>query len=209
MADLFRKLNVLVKSSLNDLVGDVATPRRRVSPERLGPGIDREIAMLRGRINDAVEFENGLRRRVGELQAEVDRWDAQADAALEAGDEVNARYAVEQNQRAIQRLTMAQNDLRDHQFVTQELIQRVNTLEAVVADARRAQSPPAPAAEPEPIRGPMLSDVLRDARERVTQMGVLLAAKDEVAASTDPPSSPADEQAVTDDLARRRQRLSK
>jgi hypothetical protein len=34
---------------------------------------------------------------------------------------------------------MAEADLREHQLVTQELIQRVNTLEAAVADARRAQ----------------------------------------------------------------------
>jgi phage shock protein A len=211
MADLFKKLNVLVKSSLNDLIGDATSPRRRVSPERLGSDIDGEVAALRKRINEAVDYESGLQARVRQLETEVAGLDQQADDFVNAQDDVNARYTIEQMKRAQQRLAMAEADLRDHRFVTQELIQRVNTLEAVVADARRAQAANATETEP-PIeeRGPgrLLSDVLREAREKIASMGDVLVSKDEVSSSA-APAAPADEQTINDDLERRRQRLSK
>ena len=218
MNDLFRKLNILVKSSLNDLIGEPGTTRRRsLPPERLGREIDNEVAALRARINEAVAYEDQLQRRVAEIMDEVARLDAEADAAVEAKAEDRARYAVEQMKRAQQRLTMAENDLRDHRLVTQELIMRVNTLEAVVADARRAQANAAAAAEqqteePAPLPGRLLSDVLKEARERVAQLGSVIEARDEQQSAAATPQADAPNpspQSVDDDLASRRQRLSK
>jgi hypothetical protein len=102
-------------------------------------------------------------------------------------------------------------------------------LESAVADARRAEAEkqaeaeaakPAAANQPETVeqtaqsdeeapRGQVLSDVLRDVRERVNQMGDLIAAKDEVQQSSTPTVQPADDETVEDDLEARRQRLSK
>lgn len=218
MNDMFKKLNVLVKSSLNDLLGDVTHPRFRIAPEHLGKDVDREIAMLRGKINEAVEYEGQLQARVQQLQDEVARWDQQADAAVAAQDDVQARYAIEQMKRAEQRLAIADADLQDHRYVVQELITRVNTLEAAVADARRAQQAQSEksaesagaeekAAPAKPLPGRLLSDVLKDARETITSMGEMLAAKDEV----NPPPAPAEPkpEGVESDLERRRKRLSK
>ena len=92
-------------------------------------------------------------------------------------------------------------------------------LEAVVADAQRAaderQSAEAQPAKPEvadgaPVRSalPDLSNVLREAREKITSLGETAAAK----ADLDPPAESGtqdDASAVDDDLERRRQRLSK
>jgi phage shock protein A len=213
MNDLFKKLNTLVKASLNDVLGDdrATGERRRLAPERLGKDIDREVAMLRQKINDALKFEDELIARVSTLQAEVAQWDEQADKAVASGDEAGARYAIDQMNRARQRQTMAESDLREHRLVTQELISRVNTLDAAVADARRAQTGDQPDAREssegvQPVN--LLSDVLRDAREKISQMGDLVSAKEAVlnppAAETQP-----DQQAVEDDLEARRQRLSK
>lgn len=220
MDDLFKKLNTLIKSSLADVLGEDALPgksrRARLDPRRLGKDIDSEVATLRGRINDALAYEDELQGRVQTLEAEVARWDQQADSALQNQDESGARYAVEQMQLAQQRLDMAAADLRDHQLVTQELIQRVNMLDAAVADARRAQEAPAepeppPAAAAAPPAGQKLADILRDTREKITQMGDMIAAKSEASdpAAAAPPPATADEKAVDDDLADRRQRLSK
>ena len=218
MDDLFKKLNTLIKASLADVVGEdnlPGKPRRRLDPRKLGKDVDREVKTLRESINNALAYEDELQGRVAALEAEVARWDQQADAAVQQNDEANARYAVEQMQRAKQRLTMAEADLRDHQLVTQELIQRVNMLDAAVADARRAEAsddaPPETSAGSAP--GQVLSDVLRDTREKITQMGDLIAAKADVAAASETPGQQAakvaDEQAVEDDLAARRDRLSK
>jgi phage shock protein A len=231
MNDLLKKLNVLVKAGINDVLGDVRSgelPRKALSVFQLGSDIDREVTMLRGRINDALAYEDELQARLTSLQTEINDWDAKADAAVAAGDDTNGRYFIDQMHRAQQRLTIAEADLRDHQQVTQELISRVNMLESAVADARRAEAEKQAEADAEKraetnqnvspeqtkqsdptSRGPVLSDVLKDVRERVNQMGDLIAAKDEVQQSTAPTESPVDENIVDDDLEVRRQRLSK
>jgi phage shock protein A len=172
--------------------------------------------MLRGRINDALAYEDELQARVAALQAEVEDWDAKADAAVASGKEADGRYAIDQMHRAQQRTAIAEADLRDHQQVTQELISRVNMLEAAVADARRAEAekqtenqPPQPEQVDTEPRGQVLSDVLRDVRERINRMGDLVAAKDELNESAVPEAPVIDTQIVDDDLEARRQRLSK
>ncbi len=231
MNDLLKKLNVLVKAGITDVLGDVRSgelPRKALSAFQLGSDIDREVSMLRGRINDALAYEDELQARITALQSEVADWDAKADAAVAAGDDVNGRYFIDQMHRAQQRLAMAEADLRDHQQVTQELISRVNMLEAAVADARRAEaekqaeSKAGEAAGQDPStshdkseesdvarHGQVLSDVLREVRERVNQMGDLITARDEVQETIVPKELPISNDVVDDDLEARRQRLSK
>lgn len=206
MSDLFKKLNVLVKAGLNDLTGTSSRPRSTSEPPRLDANVDRDVRTLRARINDAIDFENQLKARVQQLEAEVERWDDSADAAVRRGDDATARYAVEQMQRARQRMTIAANDLREHQLVTQELVTRVNTLEAALADARRAQADTAQAAVD---AHPGLNNVLAEARERMAALSDLLSAKEEVARSSAPATETLDDAKIEDDLAQRRQRLSK
>lgn len=216
MADFFKKLNVLVKASVNDLLGEdraIGGARRKpLTPDKLGKDVDREIASLRQRINEALDYEDQLQTRVRTLQAEVAKLDQQADDAVARGDDEMARYDVEQMQRAQQHLAMAEADLRDHQAVTQELILRVNELDAAVADARRAKSQDENPENAEPpadrSTGEALSDVLREMREKINEMGDIIKAKDEVQQGS-PPAKTVDEQTVDDDLDQRRDRLSK
>ncbi len=226
MNDLFKKLNVLVKSSLHDLLGDDSSGRNRsiLSLDKLGKGIDDEIANLRERINEALNYEDELTARVQTLQAEVADWDQQADDAVRAGNDEKGRYAVSHMQLAQQRLAMAEADLVDHQRVTQELILRVNELEAAVADARHAQSSETAPAEESPSAqedqalgsavNRMAADVLRDMREKVTEMSEMMNVSGEAvpgANLTDEqePATTVDERQIEDDLTRRRNRLSK
>lgn len=216
MADFFKKLNVLVKASVNDLLGDeraIGGARRKpLTPDKLGKDVDREIESLRQRINEALDYEDQLQTRVQTLQAEVAKWDEQADSAVARNDSDMARYDIEQMRRAQQHLAMAEADLRDHQTVTQELILRVNELDAAVADARRAQSPqeetPVSAETADRSTGEVLSDVLREMREKINEMGDLIRAKDEVQQSSSQTDN-VDDQTVNDDLDERRDRLSK
>ena len=88
--------------------------------------------------------------------------------------------------------------------MTQDLIQRVNQLDAVVADARRAQQPAD--AEAAPLTA--MSEVLRDARETIASLGERIAER-KTETPVQPPTAPADEGTVDDDLSQRRQRLSR
>jgi hypothetical protein len=260
MNDFLKKLNVLVKASINDAVSGEHTAR----PPRADKRLDDDIQELRQRINDAVDYEDQMQTRVRQFEGEAARWDKQADDAVAQGNDTNARYAIEQMKRAEQRAALAQDDLREHQRVTQELIQRVNLLEAVVADARAKQSSErsgaagadenspeqtnAPGAQanspeqPEPleqsgeptkaantppvyddaqpihIRLPDLSNILRDARDKITSLSETAAQRDSLSTdATTADDAPAqqtqqaggDSAEVDDDLERRRERLTK
>ena len=96
MNDLFKKLNVLLKASLNDLVsGEDARPLFG-----MGKNVDGEIDALRERVNDAVEYEDEIKARIRQFEDEAARWDRQADEAVTHGDDGGARYAIEQMRRA-------------------------------------------------------------------------------------------------------------
>lgn len=210
MNDLFRKLNVLVRASVNELIGDEGPRKPLIHPDKLGQDADRQIKALRQAINEALDHEERLQTRVNDLQAEVENWDRQADDAVAQDDDVQARYAITQVQLAQQRLALAESDLRDHQMVTQELIQRVNQLEAAVADARQSAPEQAPQADTSAID--RVSGVLHDMQSRITELGEMISAKDAATTSQategEQDDSIADE-VVDDDLARRRDRLSK
>jgi vacuolar-type H+-ATPase subunit D/Vma8 len=202
MTDLFEKLNLLVRSGLRDLVGsdhfDLDALRRALTPERMGKDLDREVVQLRQKVNEALDYEDELLQRVNTYTDEAARLDAEADDAVAANQQEAARALISQVQRAEQRLTMAESDLRAHRSVTQELIQRVNMLEAVVADAKaNASAQPAPHSLNAPANN--AADILRTAQEQASKPSdtVTVAVK------------PTDQKSVDDDLEQRRQRLSK
>ena len=205
MADLFRKLNTLVKSNVGDLTPD--NFRQRLPG--LGKDMDREIAGLRERINEAIEHEDTLQKRVVELRQEVEQFDQQADEAVKQGNDAQARHLIAQMQRTQQRLTMAESDLQAHQLIAQELIQKVNLLEATVADVRREkaeeQAPPEDVGEQSTIE--TLTNVLKEAQEKIaSRVAQPETPTDERLTETD---QPVDEARVDDDLDARRNRLSK
>jgi phage shock protein A len=201
MSSLIDKLNVLVKSSVHGVLGDDSPSSKRhggsLSPARLGKDIDHEIAALRQQVDSALDGEDRMEADIQTLQRQIADWDRQADQALTQGDEATARYAVRQMQLEQRRLAMLEADLAQHRISASELIQRVNELEAVVAEARRRQQD-TPAQD---TADESLAARLRRARQQATQSE---------AESPLPKASPAevDERTVDDDLARRRARLS-
>ena len=201
MSDLFKKLNVLIRSGLSDTVRSEGKKRQ---PLRLGKDLEREVHALRERINDAVAHEDRLKEQLRALADEIAQWDQQADAAVAAGDDDAARGVIDKMRQAKRRYARVETDLQQHEVVTQDLIQRVNQLDAVVADARRAQQP----AEPEAAPLTAMSNVLREACETIASLGERIAAQPSETPVT-PPTAPADEGTVDDDLIQRRQRLSR
>jgi hypothetical protein len=197
MPSLINKLNVLVKSNLHGVIGDDSpdTARRKKSASLpLGKDIDREIAALRQQIEQAFDEEDRMTAASEALQRQIEDWDQQADQALGRGDEATARHAVRQMQLQQQHLAMTVADLAQHRLATSELIQRVNQLEALVAEARRQ---PAETLTPEED-DESLSVRLRKARQQAGEQVEVPA----------PHPADVDEKGVEDDLARRRARLS-
>ena len=192
MSDFFKKLNVLVKASLNDLLdSDPEHPERGLRPDKLGKNIDAEVKALRQRVNDALDYEDQLVQRVQSLQQEAETLDGNADQALEQGREDEARQILLRLQATRQRLSMAEADLQDHRSVTQELIMRVNELDAAVADARQRETGEAADAAPEDAMqraGQVVSDVLQQMRERIAELSSLTGAPETVTDEEKPES---------------------
>ncbi|MFN8377355.1 MAG: hypothetical protein U0452_01685 [Anaerolineae bacterium] len=194
MTDLFRKLNLLLRTNLPDLTfGSEGTD----APPRLGKNVDREIASLNERVRDAYAYEDQLKARISKLQNEIYDLDAAADDAVADGREEQARYHIEQMKRVQIRLEMTEADLKEHQRVTAELVQRVRELETAVARVRDAQSVPAA-----PDKRLTIEDALRDTRESLDEP-----TPDTRLSASDPPvrSKPS----TGDDIDDRIRRLSK
>jgi len=220
MSDMFKKLNLLLKSRLNDVMGENPLRRRPLDSKRLGKDLDREVEYLRKQINDAIAYEEGLQEKVASLMQDAERVDRQADEAVENGDEIQARRLIAQLQRIQQHLTIAQSDLHEHQLVTQDLIQKVNVLDAVVAEAKRQkQQDDSHQSESDDEESGddtnAISNILRDTREKISNIGeniTTLTSKvssNETEATSSSQDVSDEQELVSDDLEKRRQRLSK
>jgi phage shock protein A len=148
----FDKLNVLVRSQVNDLLSfgndddagsadDRERSRRDVLARReIGENLSRDVAGLRKRVDDAIAYEKQLQGKVDTLYREIADRDAQADDALARNDEAGARRHIARIQQAQREVTMLEADLREHRHITGELISQVNTMEAMVEQGRRRQA---------------------------------------------------------------------
>jgi chromosome segregation ATPase len=217
MSDLLEKLNVLLRASLSSLIpsGSERPSSALLTPEKLGTPkeVDREIVALRKQLSDAIAQQEALQARIEDMERQITEYVRQADAALQADDEPRARYLILQKQRLEQRVRTQSENLRRYRDAAAELMEQVNRLETLVAEARRAAEiraaepiePPAP--ESLHSRTLPLADVLRSVRERFEETLATRAkppVEDLPPAATPSPKPIADD----DDLARRRARLS-
>lgn len=201
MTDIIKKLNVLIRASINDLASldrDTAS-----DAPSIGKRFDRDLKELHKRIEDAYAYEDELKARIASLESDVSRLQDEADEKIADRQVDAARRLTEQGQRAKQRLSMAQADLREHMQLTQELVLRVSELEQAVEQVRQNKASAASGSAESRSTSTLddLSAALRSARDSITGGP----------AKGDSPAPPpkADSQPPADDLESRRQRLSK
>lgn len=210
MDDLLKKLNVIVKATLNDvLTGD--SRRSKLPGDDPAQSIstsdaEAQLVQLRTRIEETLAFEDELQRQIATLEAEAANWNEQADAAVSSGEDLTARRAVEQMQRVQERLNIARSDLAQHERVTQELIFHVNTLDAAVTTAKQNAAEQAPSPTTLDAK---LGVVLQDMRNKVAELRDQLTARAEVTEKPAETEEAPETKNVDDDLAKRRQRLAK
>jgi phage shock protein A len=235
MAGFFKKLNTLIQAQINDAIRplrpDSDSKARRKFLGRVGGdgALSQDVGTLRRRIDDALNHETALEAKVDKLYALIAQLDALADEALAQGREGEARKALAQLQQAQRDLRDTESHLYEHRLVTQELISRVNTLEAVLEQAKRAEAerkanaataPDAPANETNSEAGEHAADQAETLGQRISAQ--LDATRERLARAIDQhqpsvpsaskpspvsPVSPVDN--VDDDLAQRRARLMK
>lgn len=157
MSDLFDKLNLLLRSSLDNMLSNHPASSEQPRPDDTPPealtarsiaNLERQIVTMRKQVESALSDEDAMQERLAKLQTQVESYDQAADAALERGDEEEARRLIQQMQQQRRLATMVNAELEDHRSATSEFIVRVNMLEATVSDAKRSQGelPPEPTA---------------------------------------------------------------
>jgi chromosome segregation ATPase len=140
MSDLIDKLNMLVRSRVNSVLGGGGSgfDARRDDPDKpinLNE-LEREIREMRKHIEDALNTEDEMQRKLEEATAQAVAFDQQADAALANGEDDTARQFVQQYQKAQRSAETLASELDLHRRATSQLIEQVNKLEAVVADRK-------------------------------------------------------------------------
>jgi chromosome segregation ATPase len=190
MPGLRAKLRVLMQANLRGERGEAAPSIRRAGAD---------VAALRQQIARALDDEDRLQQTIQAAAAQIAALDQQADEALSRGDEATARHLVGQLQRRRQQLAFLEADLAQHRYVTADLMRRVNTLEALVAQAQQSVA-----------QGEALDEDTVPLAERIRQARAEIARRVETlrTSETAPADDALDEQAIEDDLARRRARLS-
>ncbi|MBX3062245.1 MAG: hypothetical protein KF726_04670 [Anaerolineae bacterium] len=267
MSDLFDKLNTLLRSSVDSLlhsvpgIGSDEAATTSLDPAALRDpraiaDVERKVDAMRKQIDAALREEDAMQARLDEVQRQQAAYDQQADAALERGDESEARRLVGLMQQARHRASMLAAQLDEHRTATSAYIERVNMLEAMIVDARQmheataasdsteaTNAPPSQQAEARPdlippalagqldqlgkATGAKLNDLLQTVRERAeTVLAPIIPRSDEAAAPVSSPleqastaqpaatdtattAKTAEGKDIDDDLARRRERLSK
>lgn len=228
MSDLIDKLNLLVRARVNSALSGSGGAESRPSTPRRPPSDDvplttkeaeREIRDLRKHIDDALNAEDEMKRKIEAGQSQSSAYDQQADSALTQGQEDAARGYIQQMQRTERSIETLSTELDKHRRATSELIEQVNQLESILADQQASQTVvPTPA---ELNRDPITINVRRDASApsstipiRVTPATPAAPVVPAVPAAPEPTTKDKidqelDKAKVEDDLARRRARLSK
>ena len=184
------KFNTLLQANVR---GAVRGGERRIKPGDLPD----EIAQLRRQFADAEQVQAQMQQRIAKLESEIQQWDAQADDALRAGNEAQARHAVEQMERTRQRRTMMEAERDNHQRAINELFLQINQLEGLMETEQEPSSatPTTEANAPQQS----LSEAIRQARQAAeASRGKSLELEVEV-----------ELEAIDQELAARRARLAK
>jgi phage shock protein A len=220
----FDKLNTLVKSQINELISPIdektsKSRRKALSRQDIRRGLQDDVKTLRQRIEDALRYEEELQAKVDKLYKEIADLDATVDQAVADGRESDARIALGRMQQSQRELEMMEADLREHQFITKELISQVNALDGAVYEAEQQQQPDTPEdSEADKLTDKIVHQIddtrrkLGDLIAQYTQPDAVQpteAAPAQPSQPTSAPVHPVDKRRVDDDYSARLARLSK
>jgi phage shock protein A len=123
---IFDRMGKVIQSNLNSLL-DKAEDDKKLIELNLDE-MDGQIKAGHQEVVQAVAAEKQLKKKVDDLQADVDRWDKRAELALKSGDEALAREALKQKKRVQAELgntEKARGDQRDVALRMKEELERM------------------------------------------------------------------------------------
>jgi phage shock protein A len=123
---IFDRMGKVIQSNLNALL-DKAEDDRKLVELNLDE-MDEQIKAGHLELVQAVAAEKQLRKKLDDLQADVQRWDKRAELALKSGDETLAREALKQKKRAtgeIETVDKASTQQRDAALRMKDELERM------------------------------------------------------------------------------------
>lgn len=135
----FKKLNTLVQGHINNVIDPIdekssKSRRKALSRQDIRGGLQKDVKLLRQRIDDALNYETELQAKADNLYGAISEWDDKANQAVNDERENDARYALGQMQQSQRELEMIEADLQEHRTITQELISQVNMLDSTIQE---------------------------------------------------------------------------
>jgi phage shock protein A len=229
MSDLLKKLNTLARakmhSALDSAIGSKGEKKIALHNAK------QQVEKLHKQVEKATEFKEELEVRIAVLGKEAERMDTKADAAVQSGDDAEARRLLEQLERKQQQIAMTEADLERHKMSIQQMNREIIRLEEAldIALEQQAQAEQAAAAQPSapsvPQKTPMdkLNAVMEQTQSKISELSDMVGSKKDetearmelsqedakVAKATADAAEEAKKSKIEDDLAARRKRLSK
>ena len=123
---IFDRMGKVIQSNLNSLL-DKAEDDKKLIELNLDE-MDGQIKAGHQEVIQAIAAEKQLKKKVDDLQIEVDKWDKRAELALKSGDEALAREALKQKKRVQAELgntEKARGDQRDVALRMKEELERM------------------------------------------------------------------------------------
>ncbi|MFO0555795.1 MAG: PspA/IM30 family protein [Polyangiaceae bacterium] len=96
---IFDRMGKVISSNFNSLLDKAEDPKKSI--DLLIEEMKEQIRAARKELVDGLASEKVLRKKVEELDVEVDKWDRRAELALRADDEKLAREALLQKKRVV------------------------------------------------------------------------------------------------------------
>lgn len=129
---------LIMRSSWTTLREKLEDPERVL--HQLLIDMEDELAAVRSRVADAIVDEVAMSRRTTQARAEVQLWAGRARTALKAGDELNARAALERKVDAERRGTELAAEEARQKAATASLQLAVQDLEEKIRQARERRT---------------------------------------------------------------------
>ena len=98
---IFDRMGKVISSNVNALLEKAEDPKKNI--DLIVEEMKDQIRAARKELVEAVAAEKVLRKKVEDLDADVEKWERRAELALKANDEKLAREALVQKKRVVRR----------------------------------------------------------------------------------------------------------
>jgi len=131
---LFDRMSRVASANFNALLSKLEDPKKEI--EHTIREMEQQVRLARQEIVSAVASEDLARKKVEELDAEVERWSSRAELAVKHGDDDLAREALRHKRRVVGERDRAEELRRAHAAEAANAKSELERMENVVEDVK-------------------------------------------------------------------------